>query len=194
MLFECSCYGSLKPVIAGAKRLAQLILGASHVTQAVIPALLAPTTPETRATLGKWKFNLNCTLAQQAQFLCQELASCPGLQVVAPQGAMYAMIRIMPVEYPPLKDWTLQLEQPILTTAGPPSTNIWTDVQFCKLLLDEENVLVLPGSAFGATEGNLVRVVFCAPEPIMREAMLRVKRFCQRHFSPRGGANKGLPL
>lgn len=165
--------------MAGAKRLAQLILGASHVTQAVIPSLLTPSTPEERETLHKWKSNLYHALAEQAQFLCQELALCPGLQVVEPQGAMYAMIRINGAKEAPASSLST-------TKAATP-----TDVQFCKLLLEEENVLVLPGKAFGASEPNLVRVVFCAPEPIMFEAMSRMKRFCQRHFGsqPPGGGD-----
>ena len=69
------------------------------------------------------------------------------------------------------------------------------DVSFMKLLLDEENIVVLPGCAFGLVggssevgEGNaasnyVFRVVFCAPEHILRAASERISSFCLRHKS-----------
>lgn len=84
-----SVYGSLKEVEAGANRLAQVHHGASHLAQAVIPTLLSPTTPG----LAEWKHNLRMTLARQAGFLCTSLSHCPGLEVIEPQGAMYAIVK-----------------------------------------------------------------------------------------------------
>ena len=147
-----SIYGSLREVEAGAKRLAQVILGASHLTQAVIPVLLSSSTPG----LDEWKLNLKDTLAKQAGFLCNSLSHCKGLEVIPPQGAMYAIVKID----------TNRLD-------------VQDDMDFASKLLEEENVFVLPGSAFGVP--NVFRVVYCSPEPILNVAAHRIASFCHRH-------------
>jgi tyrosine aminotransferase len=148
-----SIYGSLQQVEAGAKRLAQVILGASHLAQSAVPALLQET-PEILA----WKADLRRTLEQQARFLSEQLASVPGLRLNEAAGAMYNMVYI-----------------------DTEKLDIDDDVEFSKALLEEENVFVLPGSCFGV--GNMFRVVFCAPLPVLEEASLRIREFCQRHTS-----------
>ena len=66
------------------------------------------------------------------------------------------------------------------------------DLSFMKLLHAEENVVVLPGCAFGMVGGGVggaspsastyaFRVVFCAPEHILRIAAERISSFCHRH-------------
>ena len=139
-------------VQAGAHRLAQVILGASHLAQSAIPALLCRHDP----SLELWKENLRKTLASQAELLCFQLNECHGLEVLLPQGAMYAMVRI-----------STEL------------LDIANDKEFSRLLLQEENVLVLPGSAFGMS--NVVRVVFCLPPPVLEESTRRIAEFCRRH-------------
>ena len=139
-------------VEAGANRLAQVILGASHLAQAVIPTLLSPTTPG----MMEWKQNLRATLERQARFLCESLTHCHGLEVMPSQGAMYAIVKI---------DTTV--------------LDIQDDLDFTKKLLEEENVFVLPGSAFGVP--NVFRVVFCSPERVLGTAAHRIADFCHRH-------------
>jgi tyrosine aminotransferase len=149
----CSVYGSLQEVQVGAKRLAQVILGASHLTQTAIPAALA--TPLS----SSWKIDLIHSLEQQAAFLCERLSRSPGLQVVSPPGgAMYAMVRIDVDQF---------------------SASIGNELEFTQQLLLEENVFVLPGSCFGIR--NVFRVVFCAPISVLEEASTRMNEFCQRH-------------
>lgn len=142
----------MKDVEAGAKRLAQVILGASHLVQSVVPTLLNPDNSE----LNVWKNELRETMRRQAEFMCSELAKCHGLEVLAPQGAMYSMIRIS------TKD-----------------LNVQDDMEFSSLLLKEENVFVLPGRAFGVP--NAFRVVLCSPEPILHQAAQRIAAFCRNH-------------
>ena len=82
-------------------------------------------------------------------------------------SAMYAMVRIKVGEFDDL---------------------IVDDVSFMKFLLDEENIVVLPGCAFGldgnnASISHVFRVVFCAPEHILRAASNRIASFCRRHRS-----------
>lgn len=158
-----SIYESLSEIEAGAKRLAQVVLGASHLAQTAVPALLSPSSTEHVSAILQWKTFIRNTLQDQAECLCDALSKIgPCLQVIPPQGAMYAMVRIH-MEYFNSKS----------------SSIIQTDLDFTKLLLAEENVMVLPGSCFGVT--NSFRVVFCAPVPILEEAASRILKFCQRH-------------
>jgi tyrosine aminotransferase len=149
-----SVHGSLREVEAGAKRLAQVILGASHLAQTAVPALLNPSDTSTQ----QWKAELREKLEYHATFLCQKLAKCHGLSVQIPGGAMYALCRVDPTQM----DETVE-----------------NDVDFMKLLLQEENVLVLPGTCFGIA--NAFRVVYCAPVEILQQAAERIHQFCERH-------------
>lgn len=153
IVFHDNNFGSLAPVEAGAKRLAQVVLGASHLVQRVIPKLLSPDDP---IQMEDWKENLRLTLAHQATFLCRKLSACHGLQVLPPQGAMYSMVR-------------LDLSQ----------LDVMDDLDFSSCLLEEENVIILPGTAFGCP--NSFRVVFCSNETVLEEAAQRIHNFCQRH-------------
>jgi tyrosine aminotransferase len=75
---------------------------------------------------------------------------------VPSQGAMYAIIKI-DVQKLAIRD----------------------DLDFTRRLLDEENVFVLPGSAFGMP--NVFRVVFCPPGIVLETASVRIAAFCRRH-------------
>ena len=147
-----SIHGSLRQVEQGANRLAQVILGASHLAQAAIPVLLSPNTPG----MTEWKLELRQTLERQARFLFDGLSHCHGLQVLPSQGAMYAIVKI---------------DTHVLSIAD--------DLEFSKKLLEEENVFILPGSAFGVP--NVFRVVYCSPERILDVAAHRIADFCLRH-------------
>jgi tyrosine aminotransferase len=58
-------------------------------------------------------------------------------------------------------------------------SGIQTDVDFTTRLLQEENVLVLPGTCFGMADS--FRVVFCAPKSVLEQAAERIQQFCHRH-------------
>ena len=61
---------------------------------------------------------------------------------------------------------------------------IWADVspsgmdgtQFSYRLLDEENVLVLPGAIFGEAWGNWIRMTLLQPDDVMQEVLERMRR------------------
>ncbi len=180
-------FGSLRNVITGAKRLAQLILGASHLTQMVIPPLLQPIEQKDRDCINTWKTNLHKTLGEQAQCLYNALSDIPGLYIPTPPlGGMYIMVQL-DIEY---FDDTIQ-----------------NDIDFTQQLFQEENVFVLPGSCFypktslrnnGDINDNIpvttkighqyyFRVVFCAPNPVLLEATERIRKFCNRHYIERNG-------
>lgn len=145
---------ALRPVLEGATRLAQVILGASHLAQSVIPALL---TPQDSEQLTIWKLNLKQTLETQAMMLCRDLSKCHGLTVYNPQGSMYAIVQIHLDKF----------------------CDIANDMDFTKKLLKEENVFVLPGQAFNFP--GVFRVVYCASPHILQDASTRISNFCQRH-------------
>jgi len=142
-------------VEAGAKRLAQVILGASHLAQSAVPALLDPDNLEVVA----WKAQLRQTLQHQATVLCDKLKTVPGLRVLESGGAMYVLVRLDLDHFDP--------------------TVVANDREFCQRLLQEQNVFVLPGTPFGMP--NSFRAVFCAPASVLEQAADRIAQFCQAH-------------
>lgn len=166
LVFQDSRHGSIQNVKEGAQRLAQVVLGASRLAQVAIPAVLDPSNALDRASITQWKENLYTQVENQAALFCRLLEECQGLEVIHPQGAMYAMVKI----HVHLFD-----------------EDIHDDVSFMKLLLEEENIVVLPGRAFGKgreEEGDtpVFRVVFCAPEDVLKCASERISSFCSRHI------------
>lgn len=132
-----------------------------------IPAVLTPATKEDQLAVYNWKKQLHAMIQSQASLLCSLLNECYGLKVIQPQGAMYAMVKI-------------HLEMF--------DDSIVDDVKFMSLLLEEENIVVLPGKAFGLSGESVdkskccvFRVVFCAPEDVIRAAADRIAKFCLRH-------------
>ena len=113
---------------------------------------------EDAAELAKFHFDLVDELQLNAKLVSSCLRVVEGLTVVPPQGAMYLMIGIEPNCF---------------------DDGIKDDIDFARQLVQEEHVLVLPGSAFGAK--NFVRVVICPPKPILHEACNRIKAFCTAH-------------
>lgn len=94
-------------------------------------------------------------LEANAEFTVQCLEDVPGLRVIQPQGAMYAMLEIDAAKL-----------------------GVEDDMDFVKKLLSEESVFVLPGQCFQAK--NFVRIVFSAPKAVLAEAFDRMKEFCSR--------------
>jgi tyrosine aminotransferase len=93
------------------------------------------------------------TLESNAMVLIEGLEDAVGVRIVQPQGSMYLMVEI-DVDRLGFED----------------------DLAFTKALRMEESVFVLPGACFQAP--NFVRMVFCAPPHILREASSRIKDFC----------------
>jgi tyrosine aminotransferase len=67
---------------------------------------------------------------------------------------------------------------------------ITDDVDFCKKLLAEECVFVLPGQCFAIK--NFCRIVFSSPMAKLVEAYDRMEAFCARH-RVRGTAAPPVP-
>lgn len=105
----------------------------------------------------RYYVDTNATLAHHADILSEGISNIDGLSVVRPGGAMYMMVRINPSKF---KD-------------------IPNDVEFARLLVAEELVVVLPATIFQCP--NFVRLVICPPPDKLREAVKRIDEFCKRH-------------
>ncbi|TIU59837.1 MAG: aminotransferase class I/II-fold pyridoxal phosphate-dependent enzyme, partial [Mesorhizobium sp.] len=55
------------------------------------------------------------------------------------------------------------------------------DEKFAWGLLDKEKVGVMPGSSFGEAAAGHIRISLCQPEPILKEAALRLRRFASNY-------------
>ena len=86
IVFQDNRHGAIEEVKKGARRLAQVVLGACHLAQLAIPAVLDPADESDRASTALWKGNLHSTIEKQAGLLCGLLNDCHGLNVILPEG------------------------------------------------------------------------------------------------------------
>jgi len=158
LTFHDTDCGAAKEIKAGVMRLAQVVLGATHLCQAAVPSVLCPEGESEKNKIAAFKKQLNETFEAQSSFTCEALQKCHGLRVVPSCGAMYVMVEILIDEF----DGSFE-----------------DDVGFTGKLLEEENVFALPGSCFGAK--NFFRVVYCAPTDMLGKAYERIGAFCDAH-------------
>jgi aminotransferase len=78
-----------------------------------------------------------------------------GLACFEPRGAFYAF--------------------PSIASTG------WTDEEFCELLLVEDRLAVIPGSAFGESGRGFIRASYSSSDENIFRAVERLERFMQRH-------------
>lgn len=151
----------LKDIRSALYSLTQLILGANSLVLSALPAILTPEKgSEEEASMQQFRKRTVSQLEKHAQLCMDRLAKIPGLEVINPQGTMYVMFKISPGRFKDFLD----------------------DVEFAKALLNEENVFVLPGQAFGMK--HFCRIVFCAPEEKLNEAFDRMEAFCTKYYTP----------
>lgn len=81
------------------------------------------------------------------------LAGCPALRVVAPEGAFYAFVDVRPTGL--------------------------DDDQFSRLLLEREEVAVVPGRAFGDEGAGFVRLSYAGDPAELREGLRRLRSFAE---------------
>ena len=82
IVFQDNQHGSIQEVKRGAQRLAQVILGSSHLAQVAIEAAL----DSDQESTALWKKHLYSTIEMQAKVLCGMLNDCRGLDVIFPNG------------------------------------------------------------------------------------------------------------
>lgn len=99
---------------------------------------------------------LNKTLERRRDITMQQLATIPGISLVKPEGSFYAFASI----------------------------DVDDDAKFCKELLMETGVVVVPGSGFGQKpDTNHFRIVILPPENIMEKAFTRIAEFYSKYQS-----------
>jgi aspartate aminotransferase len=98
--------------------------------------------------------------AQRREIVIRELNSIPGLDCVTPAGAFYAF-----------PSW-----KPLTGHSTPGGQRLDTDEQFCRYLLHDFGVAVIPGAPFGAP-GHF-RISYATSQPVLREAMTRLRTAC----------------
>lgn len=147
----------LSEVKNGIKQLTQLIVGANSLVQACIPDVLCPTPKSGEASsLHEYSRKYVDLLQENSEAAVKKTADCPELEVIPAQGAMYAMVRIKVNALVGIKD----------------------DADFAQQLLQEENLVVLPGACFGIE--NFVRILTCPPKDVVSESIDRMNDFCER--------------
>ena len=137
--------------------LCQVSLGPAAPIQAAVPAILEAHEEEwLQTTLDK--------LRVASKYCIDRCSRVRGLSIPSePQGAMYVLLKMR--------------EDAFTEEEG------FTDVTFCKRLLAEESVLMLPGTCFHAP--GYLRLVITVPEDELERAWDRIECFCERHSSER---------
>jgi tyrosine aminotransferase len=82
-----------RQILRGIYNLSQIVLGANSLVQSVIPTLFQPT-PGSAAAQELQEFHNRYvrTLEENAHYVRTRVAEIPGLDVMVPEGAMYAMV------------------------------------------------------------------------------------------------------
>ncbi|MFC5221167.1 pyridoxal phosphate-dependent aminotransferase [Bifidobacterium leontopitheci] len=92
------------------------------------------------------------------QIVVDGLHRCLALRMVPPQGAFYAFVDVR-------------------------GTGMSAD-RFSRMLLDEEHVAVVPGTAFGEAGEGFVRLSYAGDADELREGVRRLCAFAERHADP----------
>ncbi|KAI3962061.1 hypothetical protein MKW92_034084 [Papaver armeniacum] len=141
-------------VVGSIKQYLNMSNNPASVIQGAIPQILENTKEDF--------FENTISLLRQALDICadeiKEIACITLLQ--KPEGSMFVMVKL---------DTSL-LE------------DISDDMDFCIKLAREEKVIILPGIVLGLK--NWLRITFSIDLPSLKDAMERIKSFCQRHAKP----------
>ena len=133
--------------------LTTLLLGPNTLIQGGIPNIILNTP-------NKYYIELNDKLHRNSMALYNELKKLNKYFIpIKPKGAMYLMVKLK------IENFN--------------SKYIKDDISFCKLLLNEEAIFVLPGTIFNIN--NYFRCVTCPPINIMKQVGQRLKIFCKKY-------------
>lgn len=141
-----------KEVRSGMFNMSARILGPNTLIQKALPRILK----EIPQSFFK---ETMAFIESQAKLVYQELRQSPGLQPIMPQGSMYMLVEIKMTMFPTIN----------------------SELEFVKLLCNEQAVLCIPGQCFNYP--NFMRIVLTPPEEILREACHRILTFCQEHIT-----------
>jgi tyrosine aminotransferase len=160
----------LRDIREGLTSLATLILSCNSVVDHALPHVLSLTDD-----IRGFHNELNSAMESHCKFLCAELMEIPGFKIVSvPMSTFYVMVQLDEAHFDArfLVDGGKE-------GAGAVVARKVDDVLFTRELLWDENVMVVPGSALGAP--SFIRIVFCAPMEVLKEATKRMKEFCGKN-------------
>ncbi|GLJ16173.1 hypothetical protein SUGI_0270070 [Cryptomeria japonica] len=152
-LVACDPHGILKKgkVQEGVEMLMNITPGPSTVVQGAVPSILKDTSKE-------FHENILHLLDMAADICYKRIQKIKSLCCYSrPQGSMFIMVKINLSTFKGIKD----------------------DMEFAFRLVEEESVVVLPGSTLGMK--NWIRISFAAPIALLEEGWDRIESFCQRH-------------
>jgi aspartate aminotransferase len=98
---------------------------------------------------------------QRRDFVVDRLNAIPGIRCHRPEGAFYA--------FPSCADF--------IGTSTPHGRRIANDTDFIAHLLEEQNLAVLQGAAYGSSP--FFRISFAASEAVLEEGIGRIRRACE---------------
>lgn len=134
----------------GLSRLSQRLMGPNSLAQGALPDILTKVPEAFYSQTMEFIY-------KNAKLSYDRMSSIVGLTPHMPQGSMYLMARFEPESLP----------------------DIDGDLDFTSKLVNEESVLVLPGSCFDFP--NYFRVCLTVPRDVLIEALDRIESFCERH-------------
>lgn len=140
--------------LTGPKAMIALMIDLNLVTTYGLPAFISIACAEALENHYGVKDIAERYAARRTMFL-DAIRGANELTVRGSEGGMYVMLDISAVEP--------------------------DDEKFAWALLDKEKVGVMPGSSFGEAAAGHIRISLCQPEPILKEAALRVRRFASNY-------------
>ncbi|CDX44255.1 Arginine--pyruvate transaminase AruH [Mesorhizobium sp. SOD10] len=140
--------------LTGPKAMIALMIDLNLVTTYGLPAFISIACAEALENHYGVKDIAERYAARRTMFL-DAIRGANELTVRGSEGGMYVMLDISAVEP--------------------------DDEKFAWALLDKEKVGVMPGSSFGEAAAGHIRISLCQPEPILKEAAHRVRRFASNY-------------
>lgn len=144
------------------RNLSMTTMGATTLLQAVLPSVLVRGSHQ-ETSLAAWKRGVGAQLAENAARFVEALEAVRALEVYSlPRGAMYCYFG--------------------LRTKNGAGGDLSSPVAFARRLLEEEGVLVLPGTCFGSDAPSF-RASIAVPLEVLMRVAEGLRRFCERWFS-----------
>ncbi len=158
-------------------KLQSISLCAGASGQLAVYAMVAPPQPGEESYDGyvRERDAILQSLGARAEILARGIAEIDGLSVVAPQGALYAFVRL---DLPPEPGTDVAA----MTPEQRAEYDARRDNDYCMRLLEETGICVVPGSGFGQEPGTLhFRTTFLPGEDEIADVVRRLGAFHRRY-------------
>ncbi len=166
-------------VLAELAKLQSVSLCAGVAGQLAVYAMVSPPQPgdESYDSYVRERDTVLRSLKARAEILGRGIAGIAGLSLVAPQGALYAFVRLQLPPEPGVDVATMTPEQRAEYDAK-------RDSDYCMRLLEETGICVVPGSGFGQEPGTLhFRTTFLPGEEEIADVVRRLGEFHRRYVA-----------